>query len=411
MRVSEDIMSIIDAILACEDMCEAVELYNTYSKDLKNCKFIIFSDEYGQELPEYMINKDLEGFKINSLTSCNKMFVIDEDTCNQMIKTNRANYFIDACIALDTQAVSYLTGLFNDKNLEVNNKYKSIVDYIMKNEIDYDCSLYMWENSGKLNSIEEIEATYSNLLAIERFKSLNKEAYIDRGEVQYDKTDSEIYISADRMIGSMKKISNNPYLEDFNRRYDAIKLIILKSAIIEFKYPQKGIRYKIELLMDFVNNQLGYILEREIAICYLFLAHDKRVEKFFKKIKSNCYDIVKHINGMAWDLNHLRYIEYTMSHYKPKKAIYEIYTLYSIITFDYGLQEVLKVYPIKKCVIYDGGFLPVFEVPLHEFIKEIKNCKSSICLERDTRENIRKTINYKLLIKNLEKDLESLLNR
>lgn len=409
MKISEGIMSIIDAILACEDICEAVDLYSIYSKDLKNCKFIIFSDEYGQKLPEYMINKNLEGFKINSLTSYKKMFVIDEDTCNQMIKTNSANYFIDACIALDTQTVSYLTDLFNGKNLEKNNKYKPIVDYIMKNEIDYDCSLYMWENSGKLNSREEIEATYSNLLAVERFKSLNKEAYINRGEVQYDKTDSEIYISADRMIGDMKKISNTPYLKDFNRRYDVIKLIILKSAIIEFKYPKKGIRYKIELLMNFVNNQLGYIMEREIAICYLFLAHDKRVDKFFKKIKSNCYDIVKHINGMAWDLNHLRYIEYTMANYKPKKAIYEIYNLYSIITYDYGLQEVLKVYPIKKCAIYYGEFLPVFEIPLHEFIKEIKNFKNIIYLKRSTRESIRITTNYKLLIKELENDLESLL--
>ncbi|MDU4862649.1 MAG: hypothetical protein E6356_17085 [Terrisporobacter othiniensis] len=409
MRVSEDIMSIINAILECEDIREAVELYNRYSNDLKNCKFITFSDEYGQELPEYMINNDLEGFKINSLTSYKKMFVIDEDTCNQMIKTNRANYFIDPCIALDTQAVSYLTDLFNDKELEINNKDKPIIDYIMKNEIDYDCSLYMWENSGKLNSIEEIEATYSNLLAIEHFKSLNKEAYIVRGEVQYDKTDSEIYISADSMIADMKKISNNPDLEEFNRLYDVIKLIILKSAIIEFKYSKKGIRYKIELLMDFVNNQLGYILEREIAICYLFLAHDKRVEKFLKKIKSNCYDIIKHINGMAWDLNHIRYIEYTMANYKPKKSIYEIYTLYSIITFDYGLQEVLKTYPIKRCAIYDGTFLPVFEVPLHEFIKEIKDFKNSIYLKKETRENIRKTADYKLLIKNLENDLESLL--
>jgi len=37
------------------------------------------------------------------------------------------------------------------------------------------------------------------------------------------------------------------------------------------------------MLLEFVNKEIGCILEREIAICYLFLSHDKRIEKFFKK--------------------------------------------------------------------------------------------------------------------------------
>ncbi|MGI5997566.1 MAG: hypothetical protein ACOX89_02765 [Lutispora sp.] len=127
--------------------------------------------------------------------------------------------------------------------------------------------------------------------------------------------------------------------------------------------------------MEFVNKEIGCILEREIAICYLFLSHDKRIEKFFKKIKPNCKDIVKHISGMAWDLFHLRHLEFLMATLKPLNARY---VLYSIITFDYGLQEVLKVYPIKKCAIYDGIFLPVFEIPLYELIKEIDDLQDFI---------------------------------
>lgn len=407
MSILTDIM--INNIFACESIYESVLLYYSYSEHLKGCKLIVFSDEHGQELPEYITNKDLEGFKINGLTSQKKIFVIDKDTCNQMIEKNTANYFIDACIALDTQAVSYLTDLFNDKKLERDNKYKPIIDYIITNEINFDCSLYMWENSGKLNSIEENEATYLNLLAIERFKSLNREVYMSTGLIQYDKTDLEIEVSAKNILEVMREASNNPELEAFNRLYDVIKLIILKSAIIEFRYPKKGIRYKIELLMDFIDNNIGYLMEREIAICYLFLKHDKRVEKFFKKIKTDCRDIIKHINGMAWDLKHIRYIEYTMANHKQQETTYKIHTLYSIITFDYGLQEVLNTYPIKKCAIYNGSFIPVFEVPLYEFIKEIKDFRNRIYFKKDKREEVRKNIDYKVLIKELEVELGSLL--
>lgn len=44
------------------------------------------------------------------------------------------------------------------------------------------------------------------------------------GVIQYDKTDSEIYISAYNILEMIKKASNNLELEDFNKLYHIIKL-------------------------------------------------------------------------------------------------------------------------------------------------------------------------------------------
>ena len=215
-------------------------------------------------------------------------------------------------------------------------------------------------------------------------------------------------ISADNLLHNMNIIANNPYLANFRKRYDAIKLILLKVAIIEFKYPKKGLKYKIKLLLEFINKQLGCIMEREIAICYLFLARDTRVKKFFKKIKSNCPDILKYIDGMAWDLNHLRYLEYAMASFKNKNKN-SMYELCSIITFDYGLQEVLEAYPIKRCAIYKDIFLPVFETPLYNLIKEIENLQDYMYSTKEIRMNTFKNIDYKILIYELERELMELM--
>ncbi len=406
MTIPYEIKIAINNILACEEPIEALYTYVNNIELLHDCKFIFFSDEYGTDIPYFLKSQKINNFNIHCLTSSSKMVVIDADTCNEMFRTGKTTYAIDACIALDTQTVSYLKDIFTENPTIINEKSKYFIDYLVINNINFDYSLYILENFKKLNNKEEIIKTYENLLACERFKALDMKKYLNEGLISYTKTNNELKLLTDETFFIMNNKSKSLETSPFENRYDAIKALLLKVAIIELKYSKKGIKYKINLLLEFINNEIGCIFEREIAICYLFFSHDKRVERFFKNIKPNCLDIVKHISGMAWDLSHLRHLEYLIATFRPLNARYE---LCSIITFDYGLQEVLEVYPIKKCAIYNGMFLPVFQIPLYELIKEIDDLQDFIYSTEAVRSTTFKNANYKSTINNLERELTELM--
>lgn len=406
MTIPYEIKVTINKVLACEEPIEALYTYVNNLELLHDCRFIFFSDEYGSDIPYFLKSQKINNFNIHCLTSFSKMLVIDTETCDEMFRTGEAIYAIDACIALDTQTVSYLKDIFTENPTTINEKSKYFIDYLIRNDINFDYSLYMLENLKKLNNKEEIIKTYENLLACERFKALNMKKYLKGELISYTKTEDELKLLTDEIFFVMNNKSKSLETISFENRYNAIKALLLKVAIIELAYSRKGIKYKIALLLEFINNELGCIFERETAICYLFFLHDKRVEKFFKKIKPNCVDIVKHISGMAWDLSHLRHLEYLIATLRPSNARYE---LYSIITFDYGLQEVLEAYPIKKCAIYNGKFIPIFETPLYELIKEIDDLRYFIYSTEEVRSTAFRNANYKKLTNNLERDLTELI--
>ncbi|MEA5009691.1 hypothetical protein [Clostridium tyrobutyricum] len=406
MTIPYEIKIAINEVLACEEPIEALYTYINNLKFLHDCRFIFFSNKYGNDIPYFLKSQKINNFNIHCLTSCSKMLVIDEETCDEMFRRGKTTYVIDACIALDTQTVSYLKDIFTENATTINEKSRYFVDYLLKNNVNFDYSLYILENSRKLNNKKEIIKTYNNLLACERFKALDIQKYLRNGLISYTKTNDELKLLTDETFFIMNNKIKSSDIVFFENWYYAIRALLLKVSIIELTYSKKGVKYKINLLLEFINNKIGCILEREIAISYLFFLHDKRVERFFKKIKPNCVDIVRHISGMAWDLSHLRYLEQLVATLRPSNARYE---LYSIITFDYGLQEVLEACPIKKCAIYKGKFIPVFETPLYELIKEIDDLKYFIHSTELVRSATFKNANYKNLISNLEQELTKLI--
>lgn len=406
MNFTEEIQEAVNDVLACEYPLEALSNFNYHETLLKDWKFIFFDNDYGADIPYFLKNQKIDNFNIYNLASANKMFVIDTDTYNDIFTLGTTTYSIDTCIALDTQTVSYLKDIFIENPMKINERSKYYIEYLLKNNINYDYSLYMLENAHKLNSQKEIIDTYENLLACERFKSIDAERYFRDGIIVYTKTNDELKLLTDDIFYLMKNESKSPNVETLWERYYAIKALLLKVAIIELTYSKKGLKYRTSLLLEFVNNELGCFLEREMAISYLFFSHDKRIGKFFKKIKLNCIDILKHISGMAWDLSHLRHLEYLMASLRP---INTRYSLYSIITFDYGLQEVLDVYPIKKCAMSNDIFIPVFQTPIYELITEIDNLQEFIINTKPIRMATHKNADYKSLINRLENELNELI--
>ena len=56
----------------------------------------------------------------------------------------------------------------------------------------------------------------------------------------------------------------------------------------------------------------------------------------------------KTINGMSWDLAHIRFFEQECTYIPDKKSVFSIHVL---LTYDNGLKEILKINPIEQIAI------------------------------------------------------------
>lgn len=89
-----------------------------------------------------------------------------------MIRTGKSNYYIDVCVELDTQAVSYLKNVFVEYNQVLDcNKIEALIEYLQLPEVDYSCIPYLVENAAKKDVIDKIDC-YRNIKSFMLFKNL-----------------------------------------------------------------------------------------------------------------------------------------------------------------------------------------------------------------------------------------------
>ena len=89
----------------------------------------------------------------------------------------------------------------------------------------------------------------------------------------------------------------------------------------------------------------------------------------FKKTKQNSKNISNSINGMSWDLTHIRIIERL---YSFTFDDYVKFGIHPILTYDNGLKDILKLCPVKKVVIYDRYVFCWLKTPFCEIFPKAK---------------------------------------
>jgi hypothetical protein len=394
----------INEVLSSESHMDALLTFVEYSEILNSCSFAFFSDEFGKLMPEYLKCKEVGDFMIHNLSSKRRIFVLDKDTCSEMLECGESYFKIDTCIALDTQAVSYIEKIFDNKVTSVPDEYKSFVDILLGEDVNYDYSLYMIENINKLNTQKARIETYKNLMACERFKFLDIQKYRLNGTIFCTKTEEELLSIVDQRFYFMNNMVHTNEGKPLWDKYYAIYAILLKTCSIEFS-TKKGIKYKILGLLDFVNNELGFFCERELAVCYLYLKHNTCMARFFKKIQPNSKDILKNLKGMAWDLAHLRHLEHNMAIIRPENVRY---SLYSLMTFDNGLKDVVNAFPIDRFAINKGALIPVFSTPLYDLISEV-DVKENFASNKTQRRQVFENLDIEKKILELESGLISII--
>lgn len=187
-----------------------------------------------------------------------------------------------------------------------------------------------------------------------------------------------------------------------------IYCLLLKTSLISFK-SKSGIKKKMEDLMNFINEELGVFLQREVVLCYWFLMNrnDTRIAKFFKLVQSNSKKLISVLQGMSWDLFHIRNCIEMGIHNDTQEGKLIIHYL---VTHDNGLSEVIDAYPIKFLISKKDNLAPitVFAEPLYETIPEI-DIEDLLIKNKEQRTNTYQNNDIDILIKRLEHELADII--
>lgn len=403
MKIPEDVKEAINEMFLCKNLMEHMGCFQHFYEELKDCTFVVFSEDEGTELPEALHSNYDNDFAIINIGSTNRYYAVNSTIYEEMLRTGRSDYYIDVCVELDTQAVSYLKNIFEEYNkIPDYDKIRKMIEYLQLPEVNYCCVPYLVENAAKKDDINVIDC-YKNIKSFMLFKSFDFSVFEEKGECAYVRQEEDIQIDVDGLYNDMLSEKFYQVYENLFRMQKALYVLLLKTVCIEFT-NRKSAKNKVMELFDFVNEQLGFIAERELEVCYYYFNHHEKTKKFFKKVQKNSKDLLHTINGMAWDLIHIRLIEQQFT-LKPTDEVR--FAIHVLLTYDDGLKEILQINPIEQIVFYKDIPIPKLK---HFWIDNIPGAKEKLLSEENRRRRhqafVEKDVNE--LTRTLEAELLSI---
>ncbi len=403
MKIPENVINAINKMFLCSNLTEHLACYQHFYDDLKECTFVVFSENEGIKLPEALCTNYDNNFAIINVGYENRFYAINRKIYEEMLRTGKSDYYIDVCVELDTQAVSYLNNIFVEYNQILDyDKIKALIEYLQLPEVNYSCIPYLVENAKK-KDINKFDC-YENIKSFMLFKSFNYFDFVQNGICKFDRKEEDIQLDVDDLYKVMFSERFAQYYENFFRLHNLIYVLLIKAICIEFFNSKKSAQNKIMELFNFVNEKLGFIPERELEVCYYYFKHDNKTKKFFKRVQKNSNGLLNSINGMAWDLIHVRLIEKEFTVRPIDKVEFAIHVL---LTFDNGLKEILQINPVEQIAFYKEVTIPKLR---HVWIDEIQGAEVKLF----SKDNIRKrkqtleSVNVSKLKTVLENELISL---
>lgn len=345
---------LIKKIATADNLEDSLNIFNLFQDKLESCKFIFASTK--GSTPGLSVNFNFKnGSAIRSLFHSDKVLVLDKKTAHEMTK-GQTTFQVDYSISLDTQALSYLEPYVKNNINKLPNDFKDIFEFIAKGNVFVDPMPYIHENYSNLKDPKSAERVFHKLKAYEILRTIDESALKNESIVKSYCTESELLKRAQEQISRMfSDISTPIYVEQINYNFNLQYIYLLKMTSIQLKNPKHSVYKKILDYLDFCHREVSTIGLRELIVASEFFKRGQKFD-FFGKIQKNKKDIFKIINGMAWDLYHIRQLEKLVT-IRPNSSAR--YYFPSFLTCDKRLIEVIDLYPLKCCAYIEGDYEPM----------------------------------------------------
>lgn len=339
---------------------------------MSNFSTLFTFDDVGNEAPvEPLISSfDEEKFYVRSVFSRKNVYFLNTDIWLEIMSQGRKDVPIDCVLSFDTQFGNYALKYIKNpefKNTELGSSFHKLLEFIYKNKINPEFSFYLQENYSNYLVGKEKEIK-NQLFALVKLVDLDKEVFLDSGEIQLNYGANDPTRRVDELLSSYKNKDVLEHYHDMEYLQTSIACLILKAALLK----KDGIddRDKVKELVLFCHNEISSILGLELYILSLWLLGNKI--DFFDPVNGGdkLHTLPSKINGMAWDFMLIRHVERYCSVFNRNK-----YTLAYFSSFDRRMVEMSDLYKNRGCLYPPKNLLKRFfmipELKLNEWYAEV----------------------------------------
>lgn len=347
MKTDEHTRDVVLQICEASSLTDATMLFHLHRDLLKGYKFI-FPSEVGTQTG-YSANKEFSnGAAIISLFDSDRVWVLDNNTINEMYENGASHFPIDYSISLDTMSLSYLEPYINGRHSALPSDFREVFDFISDENVNVDPMLYQIENSQNLSSDYNLTRIYQKIKAYEFLRNFNSTLYLKEGIISSTVSEQELEIRAQKAISKLLHSNtgkNN--LSENNVLFNIVSSFLFKMILIQHIMKKESLENKLLELLHFSHYEMKTFCFRELLIAKRYFEEGDRFP-FFNKIKINGGNLLTVANGMAWDLFHIRYLEKVLAINGENNARY---FFPAILTFDKRFIDLLKMNSLKSIAI------------------------------------------------------------
>jgi hypothetical protein len=267
-----------------------------------------------------------------------------------------ASYFLDYSISLDTQALSYLEPFLRGVKSSIPKDFKEVFAFIAREDVNVDPLPYTIENLRNLESPKAADRIYDKLKAYQRLRTLDANWFRTKGEIRSKFSEEEIVKSAQEQIAEMfESLADCKEMSEITFCHQVMYCQLLMMVLIQLREPRLSVSAKLQEYLQFLDSELATIFARETVVAHAFFTRGQKLT-FFGKVQIKKPDLFQVLDGMAWDLWHVRQLEKLMT-LKPLQNAR--YFFPALLTFDKRFTEVIDLYPLKSCAFIEGLNEPI----------------------------------------------------
>lgn len=355
--------------------------YWKHSNFSDSCKVITSLKEYDKEqLPTSIRNlyQNKEEL-VWSYFGDGKLFILNNKIIDLMQNSKNKKYVlpVDYSITFDSNFAAFIKKLIEKGDIEnLAIDMLSIATSIIKEEIAFDSMFYLIENFKYFNdnNSKPNNHFFDNLVAIEKFKSLDKRTFIKKGMIKPKITNKAAIDNAHKIINEFYYTDiGRDIFHDFETMHKRTQLFLIGMYTIEFR-SKKGHRKKLIELLEYSQKTIGTIMERELIIAHKYFMKRKNVLAFDKINKGGVIKDLKNVlSNIAWDLTVPRVLEKLMHSYNEDGVYFPYF-----VTRDTKFRDMLNIYNTKGIFYDEKGMTPYSNINLGEYLYNEKIDKKEL---------------------------------
>lgn len=327
--------------LSEERPAESIGVRVAISTDQESGSKLNFDLEEIQEEAPWMI----------SLLEGPRFFFISAYTALQTRLTGGQSFVpIDWSFSFDSNVAEKIRGFFNFENIDVANRDRIIIllRLIKRHKIQTDFVPFIYENLRLQRENPKNERPLKTIAAFKAIDYLDWDAFEKnpyRPCFVRGKTPSDFLGVAEEVYSDFLKN------EEFQKRETKalFSYAFLLELVREWLANDDSIGTKFSRLIDYCIFELGRVPNFELGLAWEFLKKPKGM-RFFGPVADFGKDVMKDLQGMGWDISHVRMLE-TMATTSRMGSFY----LPFFVSLDDKFIELIRLNPIRFIAMDDNA--------------------------------------------------------